>query len=233
MYLYSLSLNADDLSVARKHLSTKLPDVKRSHLAEAVAASLGFNTSIALQTSIRGNPANEHRYGYFNASEFFKRLTELGHPVAQQELDTFKYILFPKTISQPFVIFSPGTVQSTRSELGRRLDTLVPPERATIDVCKLALSEIKVFRKTANENITSYGIKHHIEKAFGVYLSNGALIQAALELGLQVQLMEGPNVYFHVGTKVFLEAIANAVTKGARATAQALVHGVSDNLKDT
>jgi hypothetical protein len=58
-------------------------------------------------------------------------------------------------------------------------------------------------RKTFNRRITSYGLKHVAEKAYGVYIANEEFIQAMDELGFsryQSRLMRGgPNFYFNAG----------------------------------
>lgn len=216
MCLYSLSLNTDDLSVARKHLASKLPQVKRSHLAEALAASLGFNTSIALQTAIRANSAKERRYQRFDAQAFFIRLDSLGYALNEMDYAFLSDARFPKTVSLNFVLTSSGAVHSTLSELGQKLDQLVMPLASEVDLCKQVLSEITVFRKTPGTS-SSYNFKHRIEEAFGTYISNGALIQAAVELGMKVKTMEGPNVLFYVSDKAFKDAISHLLTRKKQA----------------
>lgn len=206
MFLYSLSLNTDDLSVARKHLASKLPQVKRSHLAEALATSLGFNTSIALQTAIRFNPGNERRYQRFDGQAFFSRLDALGYTLEQKERAPFMDILFPKSVSLNFVLTDIGAVHSTLSELGKRLEELAAPSRAMVDACKRVLSEAAAFRKTPAV-FTSYQAKHCIEKGLDMYITNGALIQAVVELGMPFKGMEGPNVLLYMSEKALQEAV--------------------------
>lgn len=68
-------------------------------------------------------------------------------------------------------------------------------------------------RKTINRNISSYGLKHAVERwlrsngsdAYFCYVSNGALIMAALELGYDcVQCAHGsPNVFINIKTSVW------------------------------
>lgn len=207
MFLYSLSLSTDDLSVARKHLASKLPQVKRSHLAEALAASLGFNTSIALQTAVRSYPTNERRYGRFDAQAFFSRLDALGYTVEPKERDQFMDIRFPKEVSLNFVLTNSGTVNSTLSPLGHRLEQLGVPSRDMIDACKKVLFNVKVFRKTPGE-LGSYRAKHCIEEGLGMYITNGALVQAVVELGMPVKTLDGPNVQLYMSEKALQQAIS-------------------------
>jgi hypothetical protein len=62
--------------------------------------------------------------------------------------------------------------------LGEQL-TILP---AHVEACRVFLSRCK---PTKTAGIGSYGLKHLIEKVTG-YVSNGACIRAALDLGLKV-----------------------------------------------
>ena len=209
MFLYSLSLNADDLSIARKHLAHVLPAVSRSHLAEALAAAQGFNTSIAMQTFVRTIPVDEKRYSYFNAETFFNRLVSLGNTFLDAQKNAVTNTLFPEKIRLDFIIVSEGAVQSSLSDRGR-LDSLKAPAREAVDACKLVLSHVSDVLETPCADYNSYWVKHRIEEAFGAYIPNGAVIQAAVELGLSVQSLDGPNVEFYVAEQVMLDAVTAA-----------------------
>lgn len=214
MYLYSLSLNADDLNVARKHLSTKLPHVKRSHLAEAVAASLGFNTSISLQTAVRKNPVNEKRYSRFDFDAFLNRLTLLGHEFEPNVRRVFFDVDFPKTVALEFAMCRGGVLQSTFATQYQESDLSQGPDMAQVNWAKEILSEVKNFRSTSSTECSSYDLKHCIERKFQRYLTNGAFIQAAVELGFQIEVPEdGPNVFFYVDTIELERAVEVAYGK--------------------
>ena len=222
--------NADDLSVVRKHLSTKLPDVKRSHLAEAVAASLGFNTSIALRTAIRGNPANEKRYGRFDFDAFLNRLTLLGYESEPTVRRTFFDVDFPREVALEFALCWGGILQAEHSTQYVAADLLRSPNVEQVKWAKEILSGVKTFRSTPNTESSSYELKHCIERKFRSYLTNGAFIQAAVELGFTVDVPEdGPNVFLYVDTSELERAVdvayAAAVVEYERVQAEKIEAG--------
>ena len=230
MFLYSLSLDARDLSVARAHLSTKLPHIKRSHLAEAVASSLGFNTSIALQTAVRSNPAGEKRYGRFNFDAFLNRLTLLGYEFEPTIRRTFFDLDFPKDVALGFALCWGGIVQAEHSTQYVASDLLRGPDAEQVKWAKEILSEVKTFRSSANTDLSSYELKHCIERKFRGYLTNGAFIQATVELGFKVDVPEdGPNVFLYVDTSELERAVdvayAAAVVKYERDKAEKIEAG--------
>ena len=199
MFFYSLSLNADDLNVARKHLSTKLPEVKRSHLAEALAVSLGFNTSIALQTAIRGNPKDEKRYARFDFDAFLNRLTMLKYEFEPTVRKTFFDVDFPREAALEFALCWGGVIQAMHSTQYQVHDLSRGPNAEQVKWAKTILAGVKIFRSTPNMELSSYELKHCIERKFRGYLTNGAFIQAAVELGFKVDVPEdGPNVFLYV-----------------------------------
>jgi len=69
------------------------------------------------------------------------------------------------------------------------------------DACEF-LSGVQL-RKTINRKSgSSYGLKHKAEKWAGDYISNGALIAAALHLGIQFeQIPDTQNVYLAVSSR--------------------------------
>lgn len=57
-------------------------------------------------------------------------------------------------------------------------------------------------RKTLNKDISSYGLKHIVEKDMGVYISNSACIEALKRLGFAAKPITGtPNYYFNISLK--------------------------------
>jgi len=56
--------------------------------------------------------------------------------------------------------------------------------------------------KSFNRSNTSYGLKHIAERAMGNYISNDALIAAAIYSGFHIKLLENsPNVIFNMSKK--------------------------------
>src|SRR5439155_1372906 len=73
------------------------------------------------------------------------------------------------------------------------------PLRTHVDECKQwLLKYAKKKRLAQGKCLNSYYLKHLAEKAIGHYITNGALIQAAIELGFRYSSIFGPNAYFHM-----------------------------------
>ena len=56
-------------------------------------------------------------------------------------------------------------------------------------------------RKTWNPLASSYGLKHIMEEETGIYVTNGAFIQAAINSGYKIELIHEPNVSINMGIK--------------------------------
>jgi len=55
-------------------------------------------------------------------------------------------------------------------------------------------------RKTINTRISSYGLKHLIERDMGTYISNDSCIEAFKRMGFTVKpILRTPNFYFNIG----------------------------------
>ena len=71
-----------------------------------------------------------------------------------------------------------------------------------IEYCKEWINEFITPRNTINEQRSSYGLKHRVEQWPGresKYVSNGAFILAALELGYTYKrIQNGPNAFFNM-----------------------------------
>jgi hypothetical protein len=70
-------LSHDALALLKRSLHQRLPDIKSSHLAEAMAAALGFQTNAAAQARMREQSRVE--LSSFDSSVFSRRLLELGY----------------------------------------------------------------------------------------------------------------------------------------------------------
>lgn len=62
-----------------------------------------------------------------------------------------------------------------------------PSEAVQIEAAKKWISERCSMRKTINRKSTSYGIKHTMEYDIGVYVGNGAFLEAAKQLGYRIE----------------------------------------------
>lgn len=73
-----------------------------------------------------------------------------------------------------------------------------------IDFCRAWLKDAPR-RKTINQKVSSYGLKHRMERLYMeqnpgkcLYVSNGCFIIAALLEGLNMKRGDGPNAYFNL-----------------------------------
>jgi len=65
----------------KNRLQARFPDVKSSHLSEAIAAGLGFNTNAALRAEQTGPSAWQLEYKTLDTSALHRRLVELKYPL--------------------------------------------------------------------------------------------------------------------------------------------------------
>lgn len=64
-------------------------------------------------------------------------------------------------------------------------DKVSPIDSSEIQLCKEWIKKWITKRKTINIKKGSYGLKHVVEKSSNTYISNGAFIKAALEMGFK------------------------------------------------
>ena len=76
------AVSTPSLRSFKNALKDRLPLVKSSHVSEAVAYALGFNTNIALVTQLSHSPAGWTTV--VDETRFRQRLSQLGHPNAPQ-----------------------------------------------------------------------------------------------------------------------------------------------------
>lgn len=65
----------------KSRLQAHFPTVKSSHLSEAIAAGLGYNTNAALRAAQTGPDGWQLKFKRLNATTFHQRLIELGYPL--------------------------------------------------------------------------------------------------------------------------------------------------------
>jgi len=71
------------------------------------------------------------------------------------------------------------------------------PIQSEVELCERWINEFVTMRKTINTERGSYGLKHAAEHWLNEYVSNGAFIQAAVNLGYKYK-RDGPNAYFNM-----------------------------------
>jgi hypothetical protein len=78
------------------------------------------------------------------------------------------------------------------------------PSRTQAELCKEWLSKLSKKRQLPQGNRqNSYYLKHVVEEATGAHVTNGAFIQAALELGFRCATIDGPNAFFHEKAAIY------------------------------
>jgi hypothetical protein len=76
------------------------------------------------------------------------------------------------------------------------------PDPEQVGICRLWISENCRIRDTFNHTRNSYAFKHAVKYYTRSYVSNGAFIAAALELGYDIKMIgRGPNALFNMGKK--------------------------------
>lgn len=77
-----------------------------------------------------------------------------------------------------------------------------PIDQEEVALAKIFLSKLEKTTSVNRRCRGSYGLKHDAERYAGNYISNGALIAAAVELGFRVSpIAESPNAYLGYTTK--------------------------------
>lgn len=87
----------------------------------------------------------------------------------------------------------------TKSGLSNEMGS--PPPAEEVEVCKRWINEFIGKRKTINDEYSSYGLKHKVEKwaEDTDYISNGAFIQAAVDLGYEYRrIRNSPNAFLNM-----------------------------------
>jgi len=92
----SLSLSISSLAAIKKPLREEFPDVRSSHLSEALAAALRRRTHAALLADVRRN-ADDPPIELLDTELFCGRLHELGY--ARDEEFSFDFINIPEVIN--------------------------------------------------------------------------------------------------------------------------------------
>lgn len=65
----------------KNRLQVRFPSVRSSHLSEAIAAGLGFNTNAALRAALAGSQAWQLKHRELDTTAFHRRLVEFDYPL--------------------------------------------------------------------------------------------------------------------------------------------------------
>jgi hypothetical protein len=102
-------------------------------------------------------------------------------------------------------IAAEGLIQ--KSEVGKTgaASTTSGPDEAQVSICRRWIEEFCVPAKTVKEYKGSYGLKHDVERWANEYVSNGAFIQAAHDLGFTIKRIsqDSYNAYFNLVSPEF------------------------------
>lgn len=82
----ALLLTHDNLKYAKTLLRQRLPDVRSSHLTEALAAAVEHRTNASLQASLAAPVSAWPHFTYVSTRKFQERLIELGYADASPEV---------------------------------------------------------------------------------------------------------------------------------------------------
>lgn len=79
-----------------------------------------------------------------------------------------------------------------------------PPNPSQVALCTEFLAKCT---RTVHCSVGSYGLKHRVETCVGTYISNGALLRAARNLGISMVVCEGnPNAILGLDRSSIREA---------------------------
>jgi hypothetical protein len=210
----------DDIELLKRELGVLLPAVKSSHRVEAMARGLGWQTNAALRTTL-GNEAIERGVDDRAFTDYLKLrgFSEAPFDALSEAVVGCK---FPheRAALQRVMAHEPrlarwgfGVHRDARQTREERLNEF---EQNRAELCRaggiaefLRAREYLSYashRRTVNYRVSSYGLKHGAEHYFrdrglnNNYVSNGALIAAAIHLGFNYRA-DGPNAYFNMGRR--------------------------------
>ena len=75
----SISLTESSVTAVKNSLRDEFPDASSSHISEALAYSLGFNTHAALRVAL-ACPEADAPYAFLKSSRMLERLQQFGYP---------------------------------------------------------------------------------------------------------------------------------------------------------
>lgn len=207
-----------DIENITRELARLLPNVKSSHRVEAMARGLGWNTNAALRAELPRLPVertvdDDAFTSYLKEHGFANTIFDsLGEAVVRCKFADARAAIKAVLDREPtltrfgFGIFDDprkSREQRRREFEESRAELLTPHATDEFIQAREFLSHFSR-RRTINEKVSSYGLKHQAERFCkdrgDGYVSNGALITAAIHLGFNIR-QDGPNAYFNIGGK--------------------------------
>jgi predicted transcriptional regulator len=218
--LMKAQFSLNDIDFIKRELACLLPDVKSSHRVEAMARGLGWNTNAALRAELAlrqlERSVDDHAFTtYLKKHGFTDSVFDaLAEAVVRCKLmverDAIKAVMGrePRLTRFGFGIYDePHKPREQRlREFEECRAALLSPHG--IDEFLRAREFLSYFerRRTINQRASSYGLKHRAENfhrdrgTTDSYVSNGALIAAAVYLGFNIR-QDGPNACFNIGAQ--------------------------------
>ena len=201
-----ISITAATAAAIKRDVAEALPGIKSSHLSEAIARGLGFNTHASLLASVG---SGSELTCQISARAYSAFLRERGHDVDERPLCiaagriAIRAVMgaHPMLTHWGYGIGRPMRKSDSKweSAVEHHARFLVERERLLSDegieefLRSLVLVQLIVPMKTINRRSGSYGLKHRAEKlncsypcgtTLGPdYVANGSLIAAAVHAG--------------------------------------------------
>lgn len=244
--VFSLS----DVDVLKRELASLIPFVKSSHRVEALARSLGFKSNAALRVELLKQPGSREVddlafHLYLNEHGFFEGVAStLGEAVIRCKFPTERRALraamdFEPTLTRYGLgVFEAArkTRQQREHDLQQGRAQLLTPDALEEFIRAVEFMSYFPKRQGLNTKATSYGLKHqaeafHLSRDAESYVSNGALIAAAIHLGFNIG-QSGPNAYFNLGSRQQYPVLSAFGEEGRMTRVPGTVNAVT-NLRST
>jgi len=214
------AFSSNDIELLKREIDALIPQVKSSHRVEAMARGLGWQTNAALRTTLRTDvdvrQIDDRSFtNYLRLHGFVETpFDALSEAVVRCKFSDEREAVQRVMEHEPILTQSgfgvhrdpKMTLQEHRNELAARRAALLAP-RGIDEFVRAREYLLPVsHRHTINPKAFSYGLKHRAEHhhrdqgRLDNYVSNGALIAAAIHLGFQYRI-DGPNAYFNMGSR--------------------------------
>jgi hypothetical protein len=213
-----LSLN--DIDLVKRELACLLPNVKSSHRVEAMARGLGWNTNAALRAELElqrsERSVDDHAFTNYLREHGFtdSSFGALAEAVVRCKFAAERAAIKAVMDKEPHLAaWGFGILREPQKPYQQRLrefeesrSALLSP--AGVDEFIRSREYLSYFprRRTINRGVSSYGLKSSAERfhrdrgATDSYMSNGALISAAVHLGFDIR-QHGINAHFNIGAR--------------------------------
>ena len=213
----SAVIDLDYIKLLKREAAELAPTAASSHLTEAIAAGFGFKTNAALRAALKQGPIQAD----LDDNAAWQRLSEIGAdpcpPKGMLRLATLRPLVkgamdaMPELTTFGFGVYGPRnkTREQIESELAEgRSAMLQPGAIEEFDRCYQWLTRLEK-TKAINASVSSYGLKHKIERHWRTvapnglaYVANGMCIAAAHAAGFKMaRVGDSPNAMFNISLR--------------------------------